>query len=450
MRPVDVCRQNSLDLLPRNFRFHSQMSINVTSAAILPMGKMKLGGMTMTKSSASIVILLLLVGVVGGFAYTQQDQVKDLSGEVANLKSDLTAIRDTVQDLASRPAEVVFEQPPAGPPGQAGPVGPAGPAGEPAAPIEERIAELYEIARQSVVGIQTVSGSGSGWVFDSQNHIVTNNHVVADVSEVEVLLYDGTILQARVIGKDPFSDLAVLEVVDAGVSLQPLPIGSSIDLKVGEPVIAIGNPFGLAGSVSSGIVSQKGRLFPSQAGYPISNMIQIDAAINPGNSGGPLINMQGEVVGVTTGTISNVGGFTGIGLAIPSDRVSWVIPALIEQGSAEHPWIGIGGLSVDTAIAEAMNLDRTMGLLVTFIVPDSPAEQARLRAGDQLALIRGIQIPIGGDVIVAVDGNAIVLFDDLIAYIDENKSPGDEIILTIIRDGREMEISLILGIRPPP
>ncbi len=419
------------------------------------------------KTSVTTLLLLILVTGVGGYTLILQGQVNDLSTqlkslgsdlrsgedlanigslsiEVDNLRNDIQSVQEAVDELPAVPKEIV------GPHGLVGPIGPVGPAGV----IEESnlslISELFELSRESVVAVLTPTGSGSGWVFDYQNHIVTNNHVVASVLEADIVLHDGTVLEGLVIGKDPFSDLAVLQIVDPGVSLTPLPIGDSDIIQVGESVIAIGNPFGLDGSVTSGIVSQKGRLFPSQAGYPISNMIQIDVAINPGNSGGALINMDGEVVGVTTGTISNNGGFTGVGFAIPINRVIKVIPILIEQGSIEHPWVGIAGVGVDRALADELGLERPFGLLITFVASGSPAAEVGLRARGDFVIKDGQEVPGEGDVLLDVDGIIIHQPDDLITYIDENKEVGEELSFTIFRDGGEVSVTLTLGVRPTP
>ncbi|MEE9283163.1 MAG: trypsin-like peptidase domain-containing protein [Nitrososphaerales archaeon] len=419
------------------------------------------------KTSVTTFLLLILVTGVGGYTLILQGQVNDLSTqlkslgsdlrsgedpanigslsiEVDNLRNDIQSVQEAVDELPAVPKEIV------GPHGLVGPIGPVGPAGV----IEESnlslISELFERSRESVVAVLTPTGSGSGWVFDYQNHIVTNNHVVASVLEADIVLHDGTVLEGLVIGKDPFSDLAVLQIVDPGISLTPLPIGDSDIIQVGESVIAIGNPFGLDGSVTSGIVSQKGRLFPSQAGYPISNMIQIDVAINPGNSGGALINMDGEVVGVTTGTISNNGGFTGVGFAIPINRVIKVIPILIEQGSIEHPWVGIAGVGVNRALADELGLERPFGLLITFVASGSPAAEVGLRARGDFVIKDGQEVPGEGDVLLDVDGIIIHQPDDLITYIDENKEVGEELSFTIFRDGGEVSVTLTLGVRPTP
>ena len=419
------------------------------------------------KTSVTTFLLLILVTGVGGYTLILQGQVNDLSTqlkslgsdlrsgenpanigslsiEVDNLRNDIQSVQEAVDELPAVPKEIV------GPHGLVGPIGPVGPAGVIEKSNLSLISELFERSRESVVAVLTPTGSGSGWVFDYQNHIVTNNHVVASVLEADIVLHDGTVLEGLVIGKDPFSDLAVLQIVDPGISLTPLPIGDSDIIQVGESVIAIGNPFGLDGSVTSGIVSQKGRLFPSQAGYPISNMIQIDVAINPGNSGGALINMDGEVVGVTTGTISNNGGFTGVGFAIPINRVIKVIPILIEQGSVEHPWVGIAGVGVNRALADELGLERPTGLLITFVASGSPAAEVGLRARGDFVIKDGQEVPGEGDVLLDVDGIIIHQPDDLITHIDENKEVGEELSFTIFRDGGEVSVALILGVRPTP
>lgn len=388
---------------------------------------------------SAIISIALILGGLGGYLYFLQDQLNDVTSNIDNLRREIASVnRELERELSSAGGDLneqiqIPNQIPSRSEGEI-----------------SAIADLYERARESVVSIQTVNSQGSGWVFDTENHIVTNNHVVAGVSEAVVTLYNRITLSTVVIGNDPFSDLAVLEVIDSSISLKPLPLGNSNDIRVGEPVIAIGNPFGFSGSVSSGIVSQKGRLFPSQGGYSISNMIQIDVPINPGNSGGPLINMRGEVVGITTGAITNTGAFSGVGFAIPASTSARVVPDLIQNGFYEHPWIGVAGLNIDRSIADVMNLDLTRGFLITQIFPGSPALEGGLRAGGERSIIGGNSINIGGDVIIAVDGRDVFRLDDIISYIDENKRPADDVVFTVIRDGRERDITVILGVRPPP
>lgn len=388
---------------------------------------------------SAIISIALILGGLGGYLYFLQDQLNDVTSNIDNLRREIASVnRELERELSSAGGDLneqiqIPNQIPSRSEGEI-----------------SAIADLYERARESVVSIQTVNSQGSGWVFDTENHIVTNNHVVAGVSEAVVTLYNRITLSTVVIGNDPFSDLAVLEVIDSSISLTPLPLGNSNDIRVGESVIAIGNPFGFSGSVSSGIVSQKGRLFPSQGGYSISNMIQIDVPINPGNSGGPLINMRGEVVGITTGAITNTGAFSGVGFAIPASTSARVVPDLIQNGFYEHPWIGVAGLNIDRSIADVMNLDLARGFLITLIFPGSPAHESGLRAGGERSIIGGNSINIGGDVIIAVDGRDVFRLDDIISYIDENKRPADDVVFTVIRDGRERDITVILGVRPPP
>ncbi len=388
---------------------------------------------------SAIISIALILGGLGGYLYFLQDQLNDVTSNIDNLRREIASVnRELERELSSAGGDLneqiqIPNQIPSRSEGEI-----------------SAIADLYERARESVVSIQTVNSQGSGWVFDTENHIVTNNHVVAGVSEAVVTLYNRITLSTVVIGNDPFSDLAVLEVIDSSISLTPLPLGNSNDIRVGESVIAIGNPFGFSGSVSSGIVSQKGRLFPSQGGYSISNMIQIDVPINPGNSGGPLINMRGEVVGITTGAITNTGAFSGVGFAIPASTSARVVPDLIQNGFYEHPWIGVAGLNIDRSIADVMNLDLTRGFLITLIFPGSPALEGGLRAGGERSIIGGNSINIGGDVIIAVDGRDVFRLDDIISYIDENKRPADDVVFTVIRDGRERDITVILGVRPLP
>jgi len=297
---------------------------------------------------------------------------------------------------------------------------------------------------------------GSGFVYDQNGHIVTNNHVVENAERIVVTFADGSEAGAQLVGADPDSDLAVIKV-DAGAvqQLTPLPLGDSDALKVGQIVVAIGNPFGLQGSMSTGIISGLGRLLPAGAqapggaGYSIPDVIQTDTAINPGNSGGPLLNLQGEVIGVNTAIKSSVGVSSGVGYAVPSQIVALVIPELIENGSIEHPWLGITGRTLNADLATAMKLDPAQrGVLVAEVVSDSPAEKANLKGSAQDATIDGIPVKIGGDVIIRMDDRPIKGFDDLLVYIYRNTRPGQTVSLTILRDGKEQEVSVTLAARP--
>lgn len=315
------------------------------------------------------------------------------------------------------------------------------------------VGDIYSRVEKSVVKIEVLptSGkkvSGSGFFFDSQGHVVTNNHVIIDGKQVEVILSDGTILKAKIVGGDVHSDLAVVKVTESGAAV-PLKLSDSNSLKVGDWVIAVGSPFGLGGSVTSGIVSQKGRLLPVQGGYSIPDVIQFDAAINPGNSGGPLLNSKGEVVGVTTAIMTSVTlrTFVGVGFAVPSNMVSKVIPALIEKGSYKHPWIGISVTNLTPPIVEAMGLKISRGVLITEVRKGSPAEMAGLRSGNKQLTINDSKVNIGGDVIIGMDGRGVKSLEDLLSYLSQ-KSPEDVTTLTIIRDDTELTIKVTLGTRP--
>jgi serine protease Do len=292
---------------------------------------------------------------------------------------------------------------------------------------------------------------GSGFVYDQDGHILTNYHVISDPNSVEVTFVDGDSYSAKIIGQDPYSDIAVLRITDDGFQKQipPLKAANSSALQVGEQVIAIGNPFGLSGTLTSGVISQMGRVLPNDiTGYSISNIIQTDAAINPGNSGGPLLNTKGELVGVNTAIFSNTGVYSGVGFAIPSNMVQKVVSSLLKNGSYEHPYMGISGITVSPEISNATHLNDTKGILVVDITANSPADKAGIRGGDVLTAVDGQDIRLGGDVIVAVDNQSIRAMEDLLSYLEEQKAVGDNIELSVIRDGKTQHIDMVLGARP--
>jgi S1-C subfamily serine protease len=296
-------------------------------------------------------------------------------------------------------------------------------------------------------------GEGSGFVYDLEGHIITNNHVVEGVEEVKITFYDGSTVKAKVVGTDPGTDLAVIEVDVPAASLRPVAWGDSDGVKVGQRAIAIGNPFGLEGTLTTGIVSALGRSLPvGTTRFSIPEIIQTDAAINPGNSGGPLLNSRGEVIGVNTAIIPDLSGgersFLGVGFAIPSNIVERVVPALIAKGEYEHPWIGFEGTTVSPDIAEAMGLPQARGALVIRVMPDSPAERAGLHGGDQPFSVDGNEIAIGGDVITAIDGQPVRRFSDLLAYLAKETEVDQQVTLTVIREGEELTVEVTLGRRP--
>jgi S1-C subfamily serine protease len=292
---------------------------------------------------------------------------------------------------------------------------------------------------------------GSGFVYDNNGHIITNNHVVKGGGKLDVTFLDGTVYRATLIGSDPFTDIAVLYVKDAPQEkLVPLPLAYSSKIRVGEQVAAIGNPFGLSGSMTAGIISGVGRLIPAQeAGdFSIPDVIQTDAPINPGNSGGPLLNMRGEVIGINSAIFSTTGQFAGVGFAIPSDTMTKVVPSLITTGSFQHPWLGVAGRDMTPGIADRLGLEEPRGFLVMDVVAGSPAEKAGIKAGDQDATIDGVPVKLGGDVIVGIDNKTVRKIDDILVYLQREKSVGDDLQLTILRGGKEMQVTAVLGARP--
>lgn len=316
--------------------------------------------------------------------------------------------------------------------------------------------EIFEKSEPGVVRINVqraeqsngTSGVGSGFVFDKQGHIITNAHVVKNVKKVVVTFLDGRSYNAEIVGSDQYTDIGVIKV-NADLSLlQPLPLGDSANLKVGEPIAAIGNPFGLSGSMTSGIISQLGRLLPSGAGYSIPDVIQTDAAINPGNSGGPLLNMRGEIVGINTAIQSTTGEFTGVGFAVPSQTLAKIVPKIIADGKYTHPWIGIAGRDIDPDLAKVLNLNDAVGFLVITVVDDSPAAKAGIHGSNETVEVDGIKYPIGGDIILSVDGNQVRKIDDILIHLQRAKSVGDEIMLEVLRDGRTTNVTITLDERP--
>lgn len=349
------------------------------------------------------------------------------------------------------------------------------------AALEGTLSDIYQQVSPSVVNIQVVSQStavtlnlpdgiptpdnqlpgpqvqqslGSGFVWDKQGHIITNNHVVENATSIEVFFQDGTSYKAELVGADKDSDLAVLKIDAPAADLFPVTIADSANVQVGDLAIAIGTPYGLEETMTVGIISALGRSLQvdNQAltgSYSIPDIIQTDAAINPGNSGGVLLNAQGQVVGVTAAIESPVQANVGIGFVIPSNIVSNVVPELITNGTYEHAWLGLSGGNLLPDIAEAMNLDRNQrGILVASVVSGGPAEQAGLLGSSTQFDYQGTTIDIGGDVITAIEGTATPTFDDLVSYLASSTKPGQKVSLDIIRSGKAMTVDVTLGTRP--
>lgn len=314
-------------------------------------------------------------------------------------------------------------------------------------PEEGTLSALYQQVLPGVVTIFTDTGLGSGFMFDSQGHVITNNHVVEGASAVEVDFASGFKAHGTVIGTDADADIAVIKVDAPAEQIYPLPIGDSDSLLVGQSVVAIGNPFGLNGTMTLGIISGLGRTQPVQVspegGGAFSNadIIQTDAAINPGNSGGPLFNLNGEVVGVnqsirttnidqTTGNAVN----SGVGFSISINLVKRIVPGLISNGSYEYPYLGISSRELSLSEIESLGLSSYTGAFVADVVSGGPADQAGVRAGE--------------DLITAIDGNPVISFDDMLSYLVTHKSPGDTVVLTVQRNGQPVDITITLGTRP--
>lgn len=318
---------------------------------------------------------------------------------------------------------------------------------------DQSLAPIFEKVDQSVVYIATTGNNasqGSGFVYNRRGHIITNEHVVENADKVEVSFTDGSTKDAEVVGTDPYSDLGVLKVEKEG--LQPLKLGNISETRVGQRVVAIGNPFGLRGSMTSGIISQKGRSLPVQQrgleGFRIRNVIQTDASINPGNSGGPLLNTRGEVIGVNTAIESNTGTFAGIGFAVPASTVKRVAPEIISDGDAEHPWIGVSGINMDKKLAKEMETNITTGFLVMNVSEDSPADKANLRAGNRSVRIDGFNYTVGGDVITGINEEKMRDIEDILSYLSQEAEVGEEVSIEVVRNGERISVPLTLSSRP--
>ena len=325
--------------------------------------------------------------------------------------------------------------------------------------LDGSLTALYQQVISGVVAIRTETGQGSGFVYDNEGHIVTNQHVVEGASTVEVAFSSGFKTYGTVIGSDSDADIAVIKVNAPTEELSPLSIGDSDTLNVGQTVVAIGNPFGLSGTMTLGIVSGLGRTQPSSqaAGggfFSTADIIQTDAAINPGNSGGPLFNLNGEVIGInqsirttnfnqTTGNAVN----SGVGFSISINLVKKIVPVLIRDGKYQYPYLGIVSSSdLSLAEIEALGLEIFNGAYVFDVVDGGPADLAGIREGDTPSRLEGLNA--GGDLIIAFDGKPVTTFDELLSYLITTKSPGDTVVLTVLRDGEQVDVTVTLGARP--
>ncbi len=316
--------------------------------------------------------------------------------------------------------------------------------------------KIFQESRESVVSVNHAeinmgdfaeTAVGSGFVYDDSGHIVTNYHVISGGETFDITFLDDEVYTAELVGSDPYTDLAVLDIDEDERDFDPLRRGDSSEIMVGEDVLAIGNPFGLEGSMTSGIISHTNRMIPAVEQFSIPNVIQTDAPINPGNSGGPLLNIEGEVIGINTAINTRDSTFSGIGFAVPSSTIERVIPELIERGYYEHPWLGVSGLDVTPGIAEEMDLEESRGFLIVEVVEDSPADNAGILPGEREAEIRGSELLVGGDVIVGIDDERITQLSEVLNYLTK-KDVGDTINVHVIRDGEEKSLELTLDSRP--
>ncbi len=385
-----------------------------------------------------------------------------LTGLACNTSGLATRLREAVDEPAATVAAM------ATPEGAAEQVVPATvqtvqaeaqPAAEPQAEVpfvdveEQLVIDVYARVSPAVVCItapqQFGECIGSGFIIDREGHVVTNNHVASAAPQLLVSLADERTVAAELVGTDPGSDLAVLKIDVPAEELTVAELGDSAGIRVGQRTIAIGNPFGLERTVTTGVVSSVGRtLSRDDSDFQIAELIQTDAAVNPGNSGGPLLDSSGKVIGVNTAIASMTGSSSGVGFAVPVDIVKRVVPALIETGSYRHPWIGVSGRSITPEIVDALSLPVETGVLIFSVEPGSPAEAAGLRGGSREVAVSGIPMLGGGDILIAIGGEAVKRFDDMVNYLATRTSVGDEVLLTLVRDGEEIEVPVTLQERP--
>ncbi len=319
---------------------------------------------------------------------------------------------------------------------------------------------VYEKAADGVVNVTSTAiqmdfffnpfptqGAGSGSIIDTRGHVLTNHHVVANAQKLEVTLADGSKWPAKLVGSDPDNDLAVIKIEAPREKLKVIPMGDSKNLRIGQKVLAIGNPFGFERTLTTGVISSLGRTIRSEVGTLIEDVVQTDAAINPGNSGGPLLNSAGEIIGINSAIISPSGGNVGIGFAIPVNTAKRVVPELIAKGYVTYPWIGATIQSLIPEVAKYLKLKIERGAMIAEVVKGGPADKAGLKGGDQRVQVGNIIMMAGGDIVVRADEHEVKTHDELIRYIREKK-PGDTLLLKVYRKGNYEEVRVTLGERP--
>jgi S1-C subfamily serine protease len=397
--------------------------------------------------SASFIVIIIIISLMAGGLLSYAINSVIISGNISDLQNQVSALQDQMSNLQSaRNASNAENQSDTYIVGD-----------------NASLAPLYAEVKDSIVVIRgltlqydifsrpyysSVQGSGFIYDYDGQMIVITNYHVVQDALNATVTFINGNAYEATVLGSDPYADLAVLSTDAPQSEYNPLQIVSSSELEVGDPVMAVSGPYGLAGSMTTGIVSALGRTITDEtSSYPIANVIQTSTPINPGNSGGPLLNYEGQVVGVTTAIVSDS---QGLGFAIPSSAILREINSLVTEGSYnQHPWLGASGTDMTYEIAKAMNVNVTYGWLIAQVTSGGPADDADLQGGTQQVTVNGQPIIIGGDIIVALSGTRIKGTDDLSTFLEENTMPSQTINVTIVRNAQEMMVQLKIGTRPP-
>jgi len=404
-----------------------RLSVIITLIALVAV---LLTGCSIQESASAV--LPVVATVAGNVAGTVEQQLPTVAAKANATLQEVAQVAPTAEPAApvTDPAPAVIEPVPVAPTSQ-----------------EQQIIDLYNRVNPGVVTIYMTNGSGSGFIIDSEGYIITNNHVIAEGGEINVLFHDGDVKKAELVGTDAQADIALLKVESAPGELTALPLGDSNALQVGQSVIAIGAPFGLPNTLTTGVVSGLSRAMPVEelglgANYQTPDVIQTDAAINPGNSGGPLIAMSGEVIGVNTAIESPVRANSGVGFAVPANVVKFVINQLRETGAVRYPWLGIAGGTLTPDAAEELGLPRnTRGVLVSEATVGGPAAAAGLRGLDPTT-------NKGADIITGIDDITVLEFDDLLGYIVQQTQVGQTVTLTILRDGQPQTLTLTLGERP--
>ena len=381
-----------------------------------------------------LVAVALVVGLLAGgivsYSATMQE-IRRLQDQLSSFENQFSSLRNQIAELGKENVIYVVQD-------------------------NFSLSDLYEKVKDAVVVIRgvvvggVVQGSGFLYNFEGQPVIITNFHVVNGAGEITVTFRDGNTYPATVLGTDPYADLAVLSTSAPNTEIRTLEIVSSSTLKVGDTVVAVGNPYGLTGSMTVGIVSQLGRTLQESTigNYSIANIIQTSAPINPGNSGGPLLNYRGQVVGITTAIVADS---QGLGFAVPSNTILREIESLVTTGTyTRHPWLGAMGHDMSYEIAKAMKTDVTYGWLIASVVPGGPADKAGLRGGTQKIMTSsGALVTIGGDILIAIDGFRIITIDDLLSYMEEHTTPGQVVNFTVVRNNSRINVAVELGTRPP-